>query len=426
MAKLTRRRFLASVSTAAFAFAAGCQRPAASASETHPVSEPVTSWPTFRGHRHNTGYTGDTAGIGSKPTVAWTHDAAGPFWGSPVVAEGTVFIGSADNSLYALDAETGAERWTFDANHRIEATPAYGDGTVYVGSYDKHLYAVDATTGEKRWSRTFDGLIRGSPTLWDGVVYVGVGCHNLACAWYADEADVSKNGWVYALDADSGETVWEYEVGSEVVSTPAVPDDAVYVGASNGTLYALGPSSGTVEWTYETRDMIWSSPAVAYGTVFVADWNGNVHAVDAATGDEEWFADTAGQYISGSVAVDEGAVYVGHTPYNTLDDPTTNHAKIFRFDRATGAEEWSFETSALEVGSSPVVTEDRLYVGSHRQTEGDGDDVGIHALTTDGEPEWFLPVGGRGVGSSPALVDGRLYVGGTDATVYAIESSTHD
>ncbi|WP_424005235.1 PQQ-binding-like beta-propeller repeat protein (plasmid) [Haloarcula salina] len=418
MANRSRRQFLASISAAAVTAAAGCQSPGASRT-AHPVSEPITSWPSFRGGRYNTGYTGGASSIGSSPSIKWTYDADGPFWGSPVVANGTVYVGSTDNSLYAIDAETGAEEWTFPARHRIEATPAYSDGTVYVGSYDRHLYAVDAADGTEQWSRAFDGLIRGSPTVWDGSVFVGVGCHNLACAWYAEETDVPENGWIYSLDAASGETNWRYEVGTEVVSSPAVTGELMYIGASDGTLYALTPASGDVEWTYDTRDMIWSSPAFAYGTVFITDWNGNVHAVDGATGEQEWLADTAGRYISGSVAVDEESVYVGHTPYNTLDDPTTNHAKVFRFDRTTGTEEWTFETPALEIGSSPVVTDERLYVGSHRQT--DGEDVGVHALSTDGDEAWFLEVGSRGVGSSPALVDDVLYFSGTDATVYAVE-----
>lgn len=421
MANHTRRQFLTAASTSALAFAAGCQQPLASTSQDHPVSEPITSWPTFRGGRHNTGYTGDDAGPATVPSTTWTYETDGSLWGSPVVADETVYIGSADNRLYALDAETGDEAWTFSADHRIEATPAYSDETVYVGSYDRHLYAIDGDSGTERWSRLFDGLIRGSPTPWNESVIVGVGCHNLACAWYADEAEVPETGWIYSLDANTGETNWRIEVGDEVVSTPAVTDGAVYIGASDGTLYALDPESGDEQWTYGTRDMIWSSPAVAFETVYIADWNGNVHAVDAETGEETWFADTAGQYISGSVAVDEEAVYVGHTPYNTLDDPNTNHAKVFRFDRQTGEEMWAFETSALEVGSSPVVTTDRLYVGTHRQTEDGSSAVGVYALTMDGEEKWFLEIDGRGVGSSPALVDDRLYFAGTDAVVYAIE-----
>ncbi|MGQ3330182.1 outer membrane protein assembly factor BamB family protein [Halorubrum sp. FL23] len=416
-----RRQFLAALSASAVTATAGCQRSLGSASQSHPVSEPISSWPTFRGEQHNTGYTGANSGLGTEPTVAWTYEAEGPFWGSPAVADGTVFIGSADNALYAVDAGSGEAVWTFSSDHRIEATPAYDDGTVYVGSYDKHLYAVDAETGEERWSRSFNGLIRGSPTPWNGSILVGIGCHNLACAWYANDADVPENGWVYSLDAESGETEWRVEIGTEVVSTPALTDETMYVGASDGVMYALDPNTGDERWTYETRDMIWSSPAVAYGTVYFADWNGNVHAVDAETGEEMWFADTAGRYISGSVAVSEDAVYVGNTPYNSLDDPTTNYGKVFRFDRQTGEEVWDYETSSLEVGSSPVVTSDRLYVGSHRQTEGGSSTAGMHAFTLDGDQEWFLEIGGRGVGSSPALVDGTLYFGGTDSTLYAVE-----
>ncbi|WP_262177420.1 PQQ-binding-like beta-propeller repeat protein [Haloarcula laminariae] len=414
----SRRRFLAAVSASGLSVAAGCLS-SDSEPDSHPISEPISSWPTFHGSRYNTGYTGGADMADSKPSTKWTYDADGAFWGSPIIADGRVYIGSADNAVYALDAETGSEEWSFSAEHRIEATPAYSDGTVYVGSYDKSLYAIDAATGEEQWSRTFDGLIRGSATVWDGDVFVGVGCHNLACAWYANESDVSESGWLYSLDAESGETNWTHEVGNEVVSSPAVTDETVYVGASDGQLYALDPTEGDVDWSYETEDMIWSSPAVAYGSVYITDWNGNVHAVDADAGEQEWLADTAGQYISGSVAVDEEAVYVGHTPYNTLDDPTTNYAKIFRFDQETGEEAWSFETPSSEIGSSPVVTDDHLYVGSHRQT--DGGDVGLHALTTDGEEAWFMEIGGRGVGSSPALVDGVLYFGGTDGTVYALE-----
>lgn len=416
---MNRRQYLSTASLFSLGVAGGCQTPARTAEPTHPVTESVTSWPSFRGDRYNTGFARDVSPTSSEPGVEWRFSGDGPFWGGPIVVDGSVYIGSADHSVYAIDAATGDEQWEFQTEHRVEATPAYGHGTVYVGSYDQHVYAIDAETGTQRWKRDVGGLVRGSATVWGDAIYVGVGCHNLACSWYAEEDEVPENGWVYSLDAESGETNWRFDVGDEVVSTPAVVDETVYVGGSDGTLYALDAASGEANWTYEVRDMIWSSPAVAFGTVYFADWNGNVHAVDASSGSPEWTTDTAGHYISGSVAVDEEGVYVGHTPYNSLDDPTPNHAEVFKFDRTNGVEQWAFETPSLEIGSSPVVTNDRLYIGTHRQTE--GEDVGVHALSTEGEEEWFLEIGGRGVGSSPALVDGTLYFGGTDGQVYAVE-----
>ena len=419
MVRRDRRRFLAALSTAAVGAAAGCVSPGTVRSGTHPITEPVTEWPSFRGDQYNTGYARGGEPTSADPEMVWTFDEADPYWGSPIVVDGTVYVGSVDGSLYALDAATGQRQWAYDTGGRLEATPAYADGVVYIGSYDKGMYAVDAASGEERWTRQLGGLIRGSPTVVDGTVYVGVGCHNLACAWYAEEADVSENGWVYALDGASGDTVWEFPVGNEVVSTPAVDEDTVYIGASDENLYALDVDSGEPVWTYEASDMVWSSPALAFDMVYVADWDGEIHAVDARSGEPVWTASPFAQYISGSVAVDEDAVYVGDTPYNSLDDPTTYFAEMYKFDRQSGDELWRFETTAIEIGSSPVVTEDRIYFGSHGQTEREG--VGVYSLTTDGEQEWYIEVGGRGVGSSPALVDGRLYFSGTDGTMYAVE-----
>jgi outer membrane protein assembly factor BamB len=336
-----------------------------------------------------------------------------------VVVDDTLYVGCTDHSVYALDAETGDERWSYATDNRVEATPAVADDTVYVGSYDMHVYAVGAETGDERWARELGGLVRGSPTVADDTVYVGVGCHNLACAPFAEEAGVRGVGWIYALDAASGETRWRYDVGNEVVSTPATDGETVYVGASDETLYALDATTGEPRWTYGVGDMVWSSPALAFGTVYFADWDGLVHAVDAASGERLWFADTAANYISGSVAVDGEAVYVGHTPYNSLDDPSPNYGTMFRFDRTTGAEQWQFETPAFEIGSSPVVSDDRLYFGTHGQTG--SEDVGVYALSTDGEQQWYMEIGGRGVGASPVLLDGTLYFSGTDGRVYAVE-----
>ncbi|AGB38870.1 outer membrane protein assembly factor BamB family protein [Natronococcus occultus] len=427
MGNTNRRRFLTTASLSALALVGGCVGSTDDEGE-HPITESVTAWPSFRGDRHNTGYAKGVASTGEEPSVEWVFDTDGPVWSSPIVADGSVYVGSADHSVYAIDAATGEREWAFETEDRVEGTAAYAAGTsvngsdrgsVYVGSYDEHVYAIDAETGEQRWASEVGGLVRGGPIVHEDAVIIGVGCHNLACEWHADDADVPETGWVYSLDAASGEPNWRHEVGNEVVSTPAIAGGTIYIGASDGVLYALEAATGDVEWTYETGGMIWSSPAVAFGTVYVGDWDGVIHAVDAASSEVEWTTDTGGYYISGSVAVDETAVYVGETPFNAMDAGEPNYANVYRFDRTDGELEWRFETTTTEIGSSPVVTDDRLYIGTHRPTE--GGDAGVHALSTDGDEAWFLETGGRGVGSSPALLEGTLYFGGTDGRVYAVE-----
>jgi len=56
------------------------------------------------------------------------------FGSSPAVAGGVVYVGSLDNWLYALDAETGQEKWRFKTDGEVYSSPAVAGGMVYVGS----------------------------------------------------------------------------------------------------------------------------------------------------------------------------------------------------------------------------------------------------------------------------------------------------
>ncbi|OEJ36542.1 PQQ-binding-like beta-propeller repeat protein [Streptomyces agglomeratus] len=62
--------------------------------------------------------------------------------------DGTVYIGSNDMKVYALDAATGTPRWTHTTGGAVCSSPAVVDGIVYIGSYDKKVYALDAATGQ--------------------------------------------------------------------------------------------------------------------------------------------------------------------------------------------------------------------------------------------------------------------------------------
>ena len=89
------------------------------------------------------------------------------------VADGVVYAGSDDNSLYAVDAEDGTEVWSFSTGGDIRSGVAVADGVVYAGSFDDSLYAVDASEGTEVWSFSTGGLIFSGVTVADGVVYAG-------------------------------------------------------------------------------------------------------------------------------------------------------------------------------------------------------------------------------------------------------------
>ena len=64
-------------------------------------------------------------------------------YSSPAIgSDGTVYVGSMDKKLYAINGKSGVKLWEFETGDRVYSSPAIGsDGTVYVGSVGK-LYAI--------------------------------------------------------------------------------------------------------------------------------------------------------------------------------------------------------------------------------------------------------------------------------------------
>ena len=95
---------------------------------------------------------------------------------SPAIgSDGTVYVGSLDKKLYAINGKTGVKLWEFETGGFVGSSPAIGsDGTVYVGSWDKKLYAINGKTGAKLWEFETGGFVESSPAIGsDGTVYVG-------------------------------------------------------------------------------------------------------------------------------------------------------------------------------------------------------------------------------------------------------------
>ena len=156
---------------------------------------------------------------------------------SPTVgANGTVYVGSEDGTLYALNAINGSLKWNYKTGGSIHSSPAVGaDGTVYVGSDDGYVYALQAASGNSpnvKGKYKTGAAVSSSPALSaDGnTVYVG-----------------SQDGYLYALHADDCSFKWKYETGAAVYSSPALGfDGAVYVGSNDNHLYVIGLSAGHV------------------------------------------------------------------------------------------------------------------------------------------------------------------------------------
>jgi outer membrane protein assembly factor BamB len=282
-------------------------------------------------------------------------------------------------------ADPGDKKWTFDTNDRTRASPTVVDGTVYLPSRDGNLYAVDAETGTEQWSYPAKSL-RSSPTVSDGTVYVG-----------------SQDNNVYAIDAETGIEEWSLATGDTIHSSPTVVDGTVYIGSYDNNVYAIDAETGTKEWSFSTSGDVKSSPNFVDGTVYIGSQDDNVYAIDAETGTEEWSFSTDG-YVDASPTVANGIVYFG-----SLDN------NLYALEAETGTKEWSYSTGQKTV-SSPIVVDNTVYIGSYDET--------LYALEAEtGTKEWSYSLGSL-TKSSPTFADGTVYIAGIDGGVHAVDAST--
>ena len=88
------------------------------------------------------------------PREAWENEERLHFDASyhPVVLGKTLVVASPnDGSVMAFDTETGSEQWRFFSSGPIRVAPVAHDGKVYVGSDDGYLYCLDARSGDEVW-----------------------------------------------------------------------------------------------------------------------------------------------------------------------------------------------------------------------------------------------------------------------------------
>ena len=81
---------------------------------------------------------------------------------------------------------------------------------------------------------------------------------------------------------------------AQIISSPVVDGETVFIGSEDGKLYALKTEDGEEVWSYATKDKVDSSPAVGDSLVYVGSLDGTVHAINKESGESEWEYETDG------------------------------------------------------------------------------------------------------------------------------------
>jgi outer membrane protein assembly factor BamB len=377
---------------------------ASAETRTGSAAAATVDWPTFHNTNDRVGYNANET-ILDKTSVfqlskSWSYTTGNEVWSSPAVVGGTLYIGSDDFKVYALNATTGTKIWSYATGGAVRSSPAVVGGVVYVGSDDDKVYALNASTGTKIWSYTTGGDISdSSPLVVNGAVYVG-----------------ALDGYFYAINTSNGTLKWSVNTWN-VRESAAYYNGTIYVGSDHSMLFALDANTGDTQWTATLGGMVRCTPSVSNGVVYVGADDYKVRAYNATSGTRLWTSQT----FSGLGIVRSAPAVWNNTVYIDTGETSPMSSHLYALDATTGSTKWSTEMADYST-SSPAVANGVVYTGSF--------DHQIHTFdAVTGEKLWASGFTGAidgGIPASVAVLNGWVYVGSEDKKVYGFTDTPGD
>lgn len=356
-----------------------------------------TPWPMFH---HDLRHTGKTDNFGTNVgKLKWQFITGGPVTSSPVLDNnGILYLGSADNNFYAVNAETGALEWKYTTGGAIElSSPAIDeDNVIYIGSNDGYLYAfdldsVDPLDPEPVWKFKTSGAISSSPAIDEN--------GNIVFS--------SNDGYVYAVSA-SGTQQWRSYVGASWCS-PAIDTtrNQVYVGSwkpQASTIYSF-------EATIDNETVLVSSAV-------------NYFALASSDGDIIWefpgynieFCVPGGALASPVIGPD-GSIIASY--FISFDNPSPCNDQewkynVFNIDADTGFALWrlNLESDADIYGTPAMLEDNSIFVPAGQN---------LHRILPDMTSYLAIEGDGERIESSPAIDGSKLiFVGSNGGRFYCL------
>ncbi len=253
-------------------------------------------------------------------------------YGTPAVSGELVYVGGYNGKIYAITSASGALRWVYPRQGNLQ--PIVGglvvsQGKVYFGCSDGKLYALDAATGDADWDFPTGDKIWSTPAIDGETLYI---------------ASFDKR--LYAVDAITGKGKWEFDTGGAIVTTPVVYNNTVYIGSFDRHLYAVNATDGKQIWQFPVGDEVdnkpenwfWAKPVVYDSTIYAGNLDGKVYILNAETGDEvvdaidlespisSWPVLVDGSII---IASEDGRVWAIDTGNNQKSELTNLEEKIY-------------------------------------------------------------------------------------------------
>lgn len=292
-----------------------------------PLAWGQTDWPVYAHDAGSTRYSPLTqinTGNVSKLVQAWTYDTkpsaeVPPANGrdsrtTPLVINGVMYFVTRFQSVVAVDPETGKKLWSFE--HKRNARPAKGIAywpgnkssppTLFFGTDDGFLIALNAKTGKPVPGFAQEGELDLRKGMKDNHPSAMYGLNGTAAVYknlvitgshVQDNGTLGGKGDVRAWDASTGKLVWDFHT----VPQPGETGHETWIdNGSNGGGWK--DRSGANVWSTFTLDTQTGTLLMTLGSASDDRYGGDrpganlfansLVALDAATGKLKWYFQT--------------------------------------------------------------------------------------------------------------------------------------
>ncbi len=353
-------------------------------------------------------------------------------------------MNSHNNPIYEGSPENPINQ-TLKTGDEVRATPVVVGNRVYVGNHNSgDLFAFDVNTGEQIWKSKAPNWIHSEMIYNDGRLFVGYGNR-----FFQENGNRgTEDSGLLALDAETGETLWDFKTEGEVMPTPAIYKENVYIAAGDKQVHAINMETGEESWKVDLGNVVsMSSPNIHDGILYVGTGQPRPYRFTAVDLEEQkilWqteFPDVvAGLDDVPPVVYDNRFVITTALEFAKKESARTGGSTNFLADNRVSAAEmaqmdhlmYALDIKTGEIAwqkslgtgtnvennksGAPIIYEDQIFVGSPITKK-------FYSYEAEtGEQIWSYDTNvNKG---APVAADGKVYFGDVKGLVYAFDTTS--
>lgn len=293
------------------------------------------------------------------------------------------------------------EAWSIQEESDMGSGMFIHEGVLIYTNTAGEIKAANSADGQTIWTFNTGGKIYSTPTVYKNKVW---------CA--------SSDSYLYGLDVRNGKQLFKLKNNKPVVSSAACADNMVMIAGGDGCCRAWDVNTGKLRWEFDSvKNFVVTRPQIKEGLLFFGSWGNEFYAIDIKTGNSRWIWSN------------------GHTnrmlsPAQVV--PVITHGRIYlaspdRFmtvlAEKTGEVIWRYNDPEQRVRESIGISEDGNTVYAKTM---DGNIIAIDATVPERRVKWISSGEEMGYELTPTPVvekNGVVYAPTDKGLVYAYRAS---